>query len=144
MRRAQRARPVLVARGAVAPLQVVELVEQVAGVAHVAAHRLVGPPHRVGVDAQVQVHELHDVVDDVVRVLQRPQPLLGHARADHLVVVEAHAAVGERPGLRLADVVEQRGEAHDQLGPRVAHDRDRVREHVLVRVDRVLLEPHRG
>ena len=30
-----------------------------------------------------------------------------------------------------------------QLGPRVAHDRDRVREHVLVRVDRVLLEPHR-
>ena len=28
-------------------------------------------------------------------------------------------------------------------GLRVAHDRDRVREHVLVRVDRVLLEPHR-
>ena len=49
----------------------------------------------------------------------------------------------ERARLRLADVVEQRGEAHDQLGPRVAHDRDRVREHVLVGVDRVLLEPHR-
>ena len=55
----QRARPVLVARGAVAPLQVVELVEEVAGVAHVPAHRLVGPPHRVGVDAEVQVHQLH-------------------------------------------------------------------------------------
>ena len=80
MRRCERARPVLVARGAVAALQVVELVEQGAGVAHVAAHRLVGPAHRVGVDAQVQVHELHDVVDHVVRVLQRAQPLLGHAR----------------------------------------------------------------
>ena len=114
----------------------------VTGVAHVAAHRLVGPAHRVGVDAQVQVHELHDGVDDVVRVLQRPHPLLGHARADHLVVVEAHAAAGERAGLGLADVVEQRGQAHEQLGPRVAHHRDGVREHVLVRVDRVLLEPH--
>ena len=36
----------LVARRAVAARQLVELVEQVAGVAHVAAHRRVGPPHR--------------------------------------------------------------------------------------------------
>ena len=66
-RSAPRARPcaaasaaaaVLVAGGAVAALEVVELVEQVAGVAHVPAHRLVGPAHRVGVDAQVEVHEL--------------------------------------------------------------------------------------
>ena len=63
-------------------------------------------------------------------------------RADHLVVVEAHTAVGERAGLGLADVVEQRGQAHHQLGPRVAHHGDRVREHVLVGVDRILLEAH--
>ena len=54
--------------GAVAPLQVVEVVEQLTGVAYVAAHRLVGPSHRVGVDAQVEVDELRDVLDDVVRV----------------------------------------------------------------------------
>ena len=62
----------------------------------------------------MQVDELGDVLDDVVRVPQRGQPLPGHARADDLVVVERHALRSERPGLRLADVVEQRGEAQRQ------------------------------
>ena len=42
----ERLRLALVARRAVAAGQLVELVEQVAGVAHVAAHRAVGPAHR--------------------------------------------------------------------------------------------------
>ena len=49
----------------------------------------------------------------------------------------------EAARLRLADVVQQRREPHLQLGPRLRDDRDRVREHVLVPVDRILLEPHR-
>ena len=56
-------------------------------------------------------------------------------------------------GLRLADVVEQRGEpsALELLGREalatialdVLDDRDRVGQDVLVAVDRILLEPHR-
>ena len=56
------------------------------------------------------------------------------------------------PGPRLADVVEQRRQPRQAevvrgrpLGRRgdVLHDRDRVRQHVLVPVDRVVFEPHR-
>ena len=75
----ERLRLALVARRAVAAGQLVELVEQVAGVAHVAADRAVGPAHAVRVEAQVQVHELGDVFDDLVRVPQREEPLLRHA-----------------------------------------------------------------
>ena len=39
--------------------------------------------------------------------------------------------------------MQQRGEAHAQLGTGLGDDGDRVREHVLVPVDRVLLELHR-
>ena len=57
MRRARAAGLVRVARRAVAAGQLVETVEVRAGVAHVAAHRAVGPAHPVGVEAQVQLDE---------------------------------------------------------------------------------------
>jgi hypothetical protein len=138
----QRPRPGPVPGGAVAAHEMVEVVEQRAGVAHVAAHGAVGPAHGVRVDTQVEVDQTGHLVDHLARVPQRPEPLLGHARPDHLVVVEADAAGADRAGLGLADVVEERGEADPQLGPGVAHHGDRVREHVLVLVDRVLLELH--
>ena len=47
-----------VAGRAVAARQLVEIVEQRARVAHVAAHRAVGPAHPVRVEAQVQLDEL--------------------------------------------------------------------------------------
>ena len=60
-----------VPRRAVATRQLVEVVEQRTRVAHVAADRAVGPAHPVRVEPQVQLDELGDVVDDVVRVPQR-------------------------------------------------------------------------
>ncbi len=139
----ERARLALVARRAVAALELVQLVEQRARVAHVPAHRAVGPAHRVGVDPQVQVDELGDGLDDVLRVPQRGEALARHPGADDLVVMERRAALLERARLRLADVVQQRGEPQHEVRAHLLHDRDRVREHVLVVVDRVLLELHR-
>ena len=52
-----------VAGGAVAPGQLVEPVEQRAGVADVAAHGTVGPPQPVGVEAQVEVDQLGHHLD---------------------------------------------------------------------------------
>ena len=90
----------------------------------------------------MQVHELRDRVHDVAGVLQRAEPLLRHACAHDLVVVEAHTTPGVRARLRLADVVEQRGQPHEELGARVADHRDGVGEHVLVAVHGILLEAH--
>jgi hypothetical protein len=62
-------------------------------------------------------------------------------RAYDLVVVEADTARTDRARLRLADVVQERGGTHSQLRA-FAHHCDRVGEHVLVLMDRVLLELH--
>jgi len=87
------------------------------------------------VEAQVQLgepgHRLHGRLVEA----QLAQPLGDELRADHLVVVEAHAATLLVPlGAGLADVVQQRGEAqhevrpgHDAVGARL--ERDRVVEH---------------
>ena len=89
----------------------------------------------------MELDEAHDVVELVVRVAQRDHPLAGHARPDHLVVVEHHLALGaERARLGLAHVVEERGQPEDLVGGRVLDDGDRVRQHVLVAMDRVLLQ----
>ena len=93
----------LVAGGAVGAHQLVQPRQQRPGVGDVAPHRRVGPlPVAVAVEPQVQVHQLRHVVDHLLGVLQRPHPLAGHLRADHLVVVEAHAAVGLVPSGRRA------------------------------------------
>ena len=96
--------------------ELVELVEQRAGVAHVAAHGGVAPSVAVPVEPQVHLDQLADVVDHVVGVAQLAHALVGHARADHLVVVELHAVGGDLAGRRLADVVQQRREAQRQVG----------------------------
>ena len=89
-------------------------VEHVAGVAHVAAHGRVAPSHLVGVEAQVQGHQLGDRGDVGRRVAQRLHPLARDARPDRIVVVERGALARlVAAGPRLADVVEQRGEPGD-------------------------------
>ena len=144
----------LVAGGAVAAGEHVELAEQGAGVAHVAAHRGVAPPHLVGVEAEVQGDELGDGLDVGVGVPQRLHALARHPRPDHVVVVErGPLALLEAARARLADVVEQRGEAGDAQVVRaggvrcrrahVLDDGDRVAEDVLVAVDRIVLEAQR-
>ena len=52
--------PALVAGGHVGAGELVQLVEQRAGVAHVAAHGGIAPPVTVPVEAQVHLHELVD------------------------------------------------------------------------------------
>ena len=86
--------------------------EQVAGVAHVAAHGGVAPAHLVGVEPQVQEHQLGHRGDVGGRVAQRLHPPPRHARPDDVVVVERRALAGlVATRARLADVVEQRGQA---------------------------------
>ena len=57
--------------------------------------------------------------------------------------MEGDTVVAVTARARLADVVQERTEPYLQIRTRLGHDGDRVREHVLVSVDRVLLEPHR-
>jgi len=95
--------------------------------------------------------------DVIVRVAQRLHPLLRHPRADRVVVVERGALARlEAARARLADVVEQRRQSHPTeierrttrrllvRRPHVLDDGDRVRQHVLVAVDRVVLQAHGG
>ena len=51
------------------------------GVAHEAAHRRVGPTHLVGVEPQVEVHELGHVGHHLVAEPQRLHAVAGHASA---------------------------------------------------------------
>ncbi len=80
------------------------------------------------------------------RVAQLGQPLLGHLGPDHLVQVEGHPLRPDPAGPGLADVVEQGGHAQGQVGlvgvegGRPLDHRDGVPQHVLVPVDRVLLQ----
>src|SRR6185437_11093744 len=104
----ERGRLAGVARRAVATRELVQVVEQRAGIAHVATDGGVRPAHAIRVEAQVQLDETGDVVDEVVRVTQREQPLAGHPRADDLVVVKGDALRSVPAGAGLADVVEER------------------------------------
>ena len=130
--------------GAVAPGQLVEPVEQRTGVADVAAHRPVGPSQPVGVEPQMEVDQLGHHVHVVVRVPQGLHPVAGHPGPDHLVVVEGDPAVDEGPGPRLADVVEEGGQSEQPVGAGLVHHGQGVGQHVLVPVDRILLEGEPG
>ena len=127
-----------VAGGDIAPHQLVERLEEVAGITHVATHRGVGPSHLVGVGTQVEEHQVPDSVDDLARVAQRPQPLPGHPRPDHFVVVKAHPSGTELPCGRFADVVEEGGESEHEVWAGAHGHRDAVGENVLVTLDGVL------
>ena len=140
----QLVRPPLVAGGAVAAGQLVELLQEGTGVAGVAAHRAVGPAGAEAVEAQVELDQAGDVGDLVHRVAQGPQPGVGHPGPDHLVVVERHPARSDGAGLGLADVVEEGGQAQDLVGTGLLDHRDGVGQDVLVAVDGVLLEGEAG
>ncbi len=79
----------------------------------------------------------------MVGVAQLAQALVGHARADDLVMVELHALGRDLAGRRLADVVQERRESQDLVGLAVLDDRVGVAQHVLVLMHRVLLELER-
>ncbi len=137
--------PGRVAGRAVGAGQLVELLQQVAGIAHVTTDGAVRPAHAIGVEPKMELHQPPDLVDVLGRVAQGPHAVPGHAGADHLMVVEAHRAAGaERTRLGLADVVEERGQAHDPVGPCLLHHGDGVGQDVLVAMDGVLLEGQGG
>ena len=96
--------------------------------------------------AHVQVDQLADVLGRGLGELQLAQALAGELGAHHLVVVEAHLAVGGVAGIRLAYVMEQGGPPKNEIGTvflllhGLAQYGQRVRVHVLVL--RVLVGSH--
>ena len=86
----------------------------------------------------MQLHEPVHVLHDPVRILT--QAVLRHARSDDLVMMECHAVGGDAPGGRLADVVQEPGQAEHGVGLEPLDRGERVAQHVLVSVDGVLLE----
>ncbi len=86
----------------------------------------------------MEKHQLLNVLHEVLRIAKRSKAVPGHPGTHHLVVMEADAALPEFPGVRLADVVEQGGQAQPEAGRRLLCDCHRVSKHVLVTVDRVL------
>ena len=114
------------------------------GVARVATNGRIAPTVGITLEPARQPHQFRDVADHVLVVAERPETLAGHLGAHGLVVAERDVAVLVGAGSRLADVVEQGGEPEPQRRLGLGGDRDRVGQHVLVAVDRVLLEPERG
>jgi hypothetical protein len=88
----------------------------------------------------MELDQPHHRVDVLGRVAQGRHAGPGHAGAHHLVMVKGHAAVGDGPRLRLAHIVEQRGQSKDAVLGRLVHHGQRVGQHVLVAVDGVLFE----
>jgi hypothetical protein len=95
------------------------------------------------VEPQVHLHEPGHGLDVVVRVPQGPHPVARHPCSHDLVVMEGDAVRPDATGGRLADVMEQSSETQQSIGAGLVHHGDRVGEHVLVPVDRVLLEGQR-
>ena len=150
----QSKRLLLVAGRAVRAGQDVEPLELIAGVADVATHGRVGPlTGSVAVEPQVQLDELGHLVDQVVAVAECAHPLAYELGADDVVMVERdRAALDEPSGLGLADVVQQRGQADDEIGRTLetAFESDRLLEHgqrvlvdVLVAMVLIALEDQR-
>ena len=129
--RGQRRRLLPVAGRAVGTDELVQAGQQRTGVDDVAAHGRIGPlAAAVAVEAQVQEHQLGDVLGEVLARAQGLEPFARQARADHLVVVEGHpTARQELPGRGLADVVQQRRPAQGQVGAGVLEG-DGLLEHL--------------
>src|SRR5439155_12800779 len=85
------ARAHLVAGRRVAPNETIQLVEKGPGVSHVSPHRGVRPTGSEGVEAQMQLDERRDLLDELRGVTQRLQALARHLRALDLVMVEGLA-----------------------------------------------------
>ena len=99
--------------------------QQRPGVGDVSANRRVRPlPAPIAVEAQMQLNQPGNGLEGVLVEAHRLQPACGQLRADHLVVMEADAAVVlEAPGRRFADVVQQRGQTQHEVG--TGHQRSR-------------------
>ena len=102
-------------------------------------------------EAEVEFDQRTDVTDLLGREMELAHALLGHARTDHLVMVERDAVGPEPARRRLADVVQQSGEPQIEVGlavddgsHQILHHGERMTVDVLVPMDRVLLEPQRG
>ena len=127
-------------------------------VAHVAAHRRIGPLGvAVAVEAHVQLDQAGDRRDRVVVEAQRLHALLHDLGAHGLVVAEGDGAVGAEAARRgLAHVVQQRGQPQDEVRGRngavgaglqirgLLHDGQRVLVDVLVVMGLIGLELQRG
>jgi len=145
----------LVPGRAVGPGQGVQPGQQRARVGDVPADGGVRPLARaVPVEPQVQPDQPRDVVRDIVGEPELAQPLARQLRPDDVVMVERDpAARKQRPGVRLADVVQQGGEPQPQvpLEPVPLFQLDGLVEHgqrvpvdVLVPVVLVHLQPEPG
>ena len=132
-----------VAGGAVAADELVQVAEQMAGIAGVAANGRVFPAVLVAVETSTEGNQLADVRDHRRFHAEGGQACRRHASAYDLMVVEGDLAVLDPTGRRLADIVEQRGHAESQAGRRLRRNGDAVGQHVLVTVDRVLLHGER-
>ena len=93
--------------------------------------------------SHVEEHEPGDILDLLAGEAKSLHARTGHPGPDDLVVVERDAARRELPGGRLADVVEQRGEPEVEGRRDLLDNGDRVSQHVLVVMQRVLLEGQR-
>jgi len=107
-----------VAGRAVGPGERVQPGEQRPGVADITPHRRVGPAALVvPVEPQVEGDQRGHVVHHAGGEAQLAEPGPGHRGAHHLVMVERHPPVRQQAaGLRLADVVQQRGQPEPQVG----------------------------
>jgi len=145
----------LVPRRAVGPGQHVQPGQQVARVPYITPDSRIGPlAPPVTVEPQVQRDQLGHVRDHGGGEAQRGEPLPGHGRPDHFMVVEGDLATRQRAArLGLADIVQQGGEPDHQVlvqpvrrlergGPR--QDGQRVLVDVLVPEMLVPLQPELG
>ena len=108
----------MVPRGAISPHQLMQAGEKFTRVRHVTTHRRISPfTLAEAVETHVQKHQIRDIFNHGLRILQLPQPLTRHLCTHHLVVMETHASTGLfRPCSRLADVMQQRRPAQHQIG----------------------------
>jgi len=133
-----------VARRAVTARELVELIEQVPRVTHVAPNCLVAPAQFVGVKAQVQLDQRRDLVDHLLGVLERGHTLARHLRAHHVVETKGHSLAGDLARRWFAHVVKQGRQAQDEVRRRLVHHGPGVLEDVLVLVHGVLFELELG
>ena len=134
-----------VAGRAVRAGQLVQPIQQRPGVAHVAADGAVGPAVAVPVEPEVELDQLADILDHRVGVVQlaasAPRPSARRRpRDDGTARRPARSTASSACRCRAA--APARRSTRSRLAP--LHDGVRVPQHVLVLVDRVLLELQRG
>ena len=56
-----------------------------------------------------------DIVDDALRIAERPETTSGQSGTDHLMMMEGHAARAVLAGIRLADIVQESGQPEHEI-----------------------------